>query len=200
MEIMQERPPMVDFEFRPVVDRSQECKTGLIQYKDVVYVKVTPAGSKDCFESLAEDWIKRQEENMRRGNIGRDYFNYFKESYDAFLDGEKLDRPGTHIKNWCAATPAQQKMLLNAGVFTIEDLAAANEDLLKRIGMGARALQQYAVNFLESAKNEGAKSSKIVSLQNQLADALSKIEKLTKLLDRSESDETKKRGRPLKVD
>lgn len=199
MEMMQERPPLIDFEFRPVEDRSKEGEDGLIAYKDVAFVKVTPAGSRDCFESPAEDWIKRQEENLRRGQISRDYFNYFKESYKAFLDGEKLERPGFHVKNWSAATPAQVKMLLAAGVYTVEDLASANDELLKRIGMGARALQYRAVEFLESAKNAGAASSKIATLEAKLTEAERKIEELTTLLKEQNEDEPKRRGRPPKV-
>jgi hypothetical protein len=184
MERMQDRPPMIDFEYRPVEDRSKESETGLVVYKDVAFVKIKPAGSKDCFESVADDWIKRQEENAKKGQISQAYLAYFKESYAAFKQGEVLDRPGTHVKNWGTATPAQLKMLLNAGVYTVEDLAAANEDLLKRIGMGARALQQYAINFLESAKDSGATSSKIVSLENKLADAEKRIDELKRALEK----------------
>lgn len=196
MEMLDERPPLIDFEFRPLEDRSEEQETGIIKYKDVAFVKVTPAGSKDCFESPADDWIKRQEEYCKQGRISRDYLSYFKEAYASFKEGEVLDRPGTHVKNWPAVTPAQAKQLLGAGLFTVEDLVAANEDALKRAGMGARALQYRAKEYLESAKNAGASSSKIITLENKLKAAEQKIEELTAKLNAA--DEPKKRGRPPK--
>jgi predicted RecB family nuclease len=48
--------------------------------------------------------------------------------------------------------PAQIKTLLDINVRTVEELAAANEETLNRVGMGGRALKQKAIIWLESSK------------------------------------------------
>lgn len=49
---------------------------------------------------------------------------------------------GTDIRNWPVVSPAQIKNLFELHVHTIEDLAAANEEVISGIGMGGRMLKQ----------------------------------------------------------
>ena len=200
--LMDERPPLVTFETRAVEDRSKLVENGYYGFKDVDFVMVMPAGGKDVFEDKADKWLEKQQKLVRDKRVPPEHLEYFKRQYKAFKEGESEVIDGTPIKSWPVLTPAQIKSVLQANIKSVEDLAVAPDDALSMIGMGARAFQQKAKNWLESAKGNGVATQRLTDLENKLKEAFDLIEKQNKYIAElelsSSEDKPKRRGRPPK--
>lgn len=193
--LMEDRPCWVEFELRAVEDRKATEEKGHMVYRDVPFAKVTPPGGNLVVEKRAEAWL----EDKRRSNDP--HLRHYEESYRAFIDGLEAPVDGTRIQDWPAVTPAQVKTLQGAGVRAVEDLAAANEELLGRIGMGARALKQKAEAWIASATDTGRAAEELAALRTRTAEQAETIASLEKKVEGLQSalqDNKPKRGRPRK--
>lgn len=191
-----DRPPYVQFEVQSVEDRGASLQQGHYITKDVVFAVVTPAGSKDRIPRQADDWFAQLEQQVQEGRFPREWLNHYKAAYDAFKSDREPPLHGTSIRHLTVLSPAQVQLCLNFSVRTIEDLAAANEETLGRLGMGARMLKQKAIEWLESSKTVGQQVEKITALQQRNTDLeeLVKIqgEKITALTTQVEALTSKK--------
>ena len=191
-----DRPPYVQFEVQSVEDRGASLQQGHYTTKDVVFAIVTPAGSKDRIPRQADDWFAQLEQQVHEGRFPREWLNHYKAAYDAFKSDREPPLHGTSIRHLTVLSPAQVQLCLNFSVRTIEDLAAANEETLGRLGMGARMLKQKAIEWLESSKTVGQQVEKITALQQRNTDLeeLVKIqgEKITALTTQVEALTSKK--------
>jgi hypothetical protein len=172
-----DRPPYVQFEVQSVEDRGASLQQGHYITKDVVFAIVTPAGSKDRIPRQADDWFAQLEQQVQEGRFPREWLNHYKAAYDAFKSDREPPLHGTSIRYLTVLSPAQVQLCLNFSVRTIEDLAAANEETLGRLGMGARMLKQKAIEWLESSKTVGQQVEKITALQQRNTD----LEELVKI-------------------
>lgn len=187
-EINQPRPPYVTFELRPEEDRAQTLESGSYVAIDVPYAIITPQGSKDRIERKVDEWFPQLDQQAREGRIPAEWVRGFKADYTAWVAGNEIPEKGHPVKSWPAASPAQIKTLITAGLRTVEDVAAANEEAIMRLGMGGRALKQRAEEWLHSAAN-GRKAEEFAalrvkneSLENSNTDLRKRIEALEKLL------------------
>lgn len=177
---MQERPPYVMFEIRTQEDRDATIKAGRYIAKDVDFVVITPAGSKDTVERKAEDWIEdiNRKASMSPPSYNPAHVNHFNAMYKAWKDKQTLPETGTPIKGWPVISPAEQENILSANVRTVEDLALLNESGLTRVGMGARALQNKAKAWIESANDHGKVSAEVSALKVKAEEQERRIEDL----------------------
>ncbi|MEC9266713.1 MAG: hypothetical protein VX464_11690 [Pseudomonadota bacterium] len=191
--MLQERPCYVEFEFRGIKNNDASIKAGHAVYEDRIFAIITPAGGSLVVEKEAEVWIS---ELHKRGDSN---VMYYERALQAFKDNAEAPIEGTRIEDWPSLTPAQVKQIKAADVRTVEDLAQANEISINRIGIGARALQQKARAWLESADGQGKASEELAALRTRVADQQDTIENLQAKIARLEasiSDEAKsKRGR-----
>ena len=164
---LEERPPYVRFEVRAEEDRQASLDAGHYVGKDVHYALITPMGSKDCIERKADEWFDKLKQDVAEGRCPREWLAAFKEVYKEWCEGREAPVNGTPITDWPPVSPSQVKTLLSLHVRTVEDLAAANEEVLSRIGMGGRALKQRAVDWLTSASSTGVASGEITALKAQ---------------------------------
>ena len=164
---LEERPPYVRFEVRAEEDRQASLDAGHYVGKDVHYALITPMGSKDCIERKADEWFDKLKQDVSEGRCPREWLAAFKEVYKEWCEGREAPVDGTPITDWPPVSPSQVKTLLSLQVRTVEDLAAANEEVLGRIGMGGRALKQRAVDWLTSASSTGVASGEITALKAQ---------------------------------
>lgn len=171
------RPPHVDFYEDQLEDREASLAAGHYVGKPVNMVRVRQAGSKDSIERVADDWV---DSLPRNPSVLPQWVVHFNAMYDQFKRGLDPVADGTHIKMWPAVSPAESKTLLSAGVRTVEDLALANEPMLLRIGMGARALQQKAVAWLDSAKTTGKAAAELDELRVKVAQLIASDEEKNK--------------------
>lgn len=167
--ILEERPPYVMFETRTIEDRKATLEAGHYVGKDVDYVLITPTGSKDRIERVAEEWLKKIQRDVQEKRCPEAWFRGYSEAYKLWKEGKEIPVQGTPIVTWPILGPSDVKMFLSAGVRTVEDLAAANEETLMRLGMGARTHKQRAVDWLTAAKSEGKLSAEIHKLRTENA-------------------------------
>ena len=177
---MAERPPYVRFEQRAEEDRNASIESGHYVAKDVNYALITPPGSKDCVEKIAEEWLDQIKKKAIEGSFPAAWAEHFAFAYKQWLLDNTVPETGTPIKGWALIGPAMQQQILQANIRTVEDLAVMNEAGLQRIGMGARDLQNKAKAWLEEAGNVGSVAAKNAALEMKLEQALERIVTLEK--------------------
>lgn len=155
LEKREDRPAYVRFQRRPLEDRAASTSEGRYVAKDVDFVLVTPPYSRDVFEQVADDWLAQMKKDAMNGRLPQDWYERYVESYERWKKGEELPLNGTPIKSWPVISPAQQKNLVGLNILTVEDLAAANDEGRRRIGMGAQDLCDKAKSWLSQAKDKG---------------------------------------------
>jgi len=163
--VAEARPPYVVFETRPVEDRAASMEKGHYVTRDVNMAVITPMGSKDRTERVAEEWFQQLQQQVVEGRFPREWRTEFMASYEAWKEGRELPLNGTAILTWPVASPSQVKQLLDAKLRTVEDLAQANEETLAMLGMGARALKDKAVSWLQSAGTTGKVAEELAALR-----------------------------------
>lgn len=159
------RLPYVRFETRPVEDRAKSIEAGHMQYRDVHFAIITPAGTKDIIEKPVEDWLLSLQEGVNQERIPQHWLREYRAAYEHYKTTQENPEFGTAVKNWPSITPAQVQVLLNANLRSIEDVAEANEEAVARIGMGGRALKEKARAWLDSAKDTGVTAAELDALR-----------------------------------
>jgi hypothetical protein len=151
--LMQARPPFVRFEMGSIEDRDASIAAGRYMAQDCAFAYITPSGSKDVHVARAEEWLRdlNAKANKPEPEYNPQWAQHFNTLYERWKNGAELPAFGTPIRTWPLLSPAQVKKLIDINVTTVEDLAAANEPTLVRIGMGAQELKAKAVKFLEVA-------------------------------------------------
>lgn len=161
------KPPFVTFEIRAVEDREQSIAEGHFVAKDVVYAIITPAGTKDRIDKIAEDWLKDLEEAVRGERFPSQWLDAYRQRYRSWLETREIPEDGTPVVSWTMVSPAQVRMLLDMSVRTVEQLAEANEETISRLGMGGRALKDKAKAWLDSSEGQGKIAGELSSLRQE---------------------------------
>jgi hypothetical protein len=164
------KPPYVQFELRAVEDRSGSTEAGHYKAKDVIFAIVTPSGTRDRLEKEAEEWLRGIEEGVKQERIPSEWLRAYRHALQMFKESHENPEFGTPVKDWPSISPAQVRMLMDINLRTVEDLAAANEEALARIGMGARALKAKAQAWLDSSAGQGKLASELESLRTKNAE------------------------------
>ena len=155
LEVMKDRPPYVTFETRAIEDRNASIAAGHEVTKDVDFAIVTPMGSKDRIERVVSEWFEHLRVQTEQGRFEGAWYEAFKVNFRLWKEGQEPPLVGTAIKSWPLASPSQVRTMLEMGLRSVEDLANCNEEGLKRLGMGARALKDKAVAWLAEAAGPG---------------------------------------------
>ena len=186
--VTKERPPYVRFE-----QRAKEAKNsdGTIRYYIQDLAIITAVGTKDIHEKPVDSWFESMSMLEKMDRWPHEWTRKFKEDYAEWKRTNEVPITGTAIANWPVVTKAQSVLLRAINVHTVEDLAAANEETLGRIGMGARALKQMASDWILASGGDQA------TLVQRLGAAQITIETLEKKL-KEQGEELKKFGEALK--
>jgi hypothetical protein len=167
--ILTARPPYIRFERRAIEKRKTVEEGGMPYYVDVDFALVTPHGSKDVLEKIVDEWFPRLAEECRQGRFNNAWLTAYKEAYHAWKNDQEPPLNGTSVKMWPVASPAEVQQLLAMRCLTVEDLAAANEEMLGRIGMGARSLKQRAVDWLTGKSGQGPLIAQLEAMRQTIA-------------------------------
>lgn len=161
-------PPAFRFERRATEDREASLAAGALVMKDEDWVIVQQRGSKDESEFPALQWISQMERAAidRPREMPSSWVRGFKDVYAAFKKGEDCQVDGYPLKNWPAITPAEAKNCARCGLHAVEDIAHANEEVLRQLGLGSRTLQQKARAFLEARASNGA-AAELANLRDE---------------------------------
>lgn len=183
--VAQERPPYVMFERVAIEDREASVEAGHYVAMNVDMAFITPAGSKDRIERRVSDWFAYLAQEVDNNRFPRAWLQEFKAAYEAWKEGKEIPVNGTPIVAWPVASPAQVKMLTEMHILTVEDLAAANEEAVGRLGMGGRALKDRAVLWLSSSEDKGKLVEELNALRLEKKESdvqLKKLEETVKSL------------------
>ena len=174
----EERPAYVRFETRPITDKEASLREGRNISVDEDWALITPPYSKDCVEKKVKSWFSTLEANARNNRIPAAWVKMYKEQYEAYKEGQEIPVNGISVKNWAILSPAQVQNLINAGCRTVEDLAQANDEALRRLGMGGHELRNKAQAFLKASVDHGSIVEENALLKNQLGQLQGTIESM----------------------
>lgn len=160
------RPPYVVFEVRALEDRNATIAKGCRIDRDVDFVIIRQVGSKDTAEMEAKVWLETLDKDP---NMQPEWVDKFKDAYQRWKAGQEPAVDGVPVSQWPAINKAQASLLLAAQIRTVEDLAAANEAALARVGIGARELQNKAKEFLRVANDTGKAAEELAVLRARAA-------------------------------
>lgn len=167
MDKREERPAFVRFQRRPMKDAAASLRDGRHVSKDIDFALVTPPYSRDVFEQVATDWLAQMEKEVRNNRLPPEWYERYVLSYERWKKGEEMPLNGTPIKGWPVISPAQQQNLIGINVLTVEDLAAANDEGRRRMGMGAQDLCDKAKAWLSQAKDKGPLTMENAALRSE---------------------------------
>lgn len=179
LEQQKARPPYVTFETKAIKNEANSQKAGHVVYDDVDFAIIMPIGGKDKVEREADSWLAEISRKAEEDLYPAEWVVHFKGIYDLWKQGKDIPANGLSVKMWPVATPAEVKTLIDARVFTVEDLAAANEETLMRLGMNSRVLKQKAEAYLLSS-DKGKATEAMAQVKQDLEAALLRIAALEK--------------------
>lgn len=195
--LQQGPPPYIRFENRAEEDRTETIKQGKLVLKDVDYVIIARAGSKDTVEKIAPEWLDHCEKMSRESTPlwPADWAVAHRKMYEQWKSGQEPTQPGFPIRQWAGITKAQAENLVLARVLTVEHLALADEATMQNIGMGGRALKERAAAWLES--NKGNKGEELAALRadnSTLAQTVGALQEKVAELEAALSAQPRKRA------
>lgn len=167
--VIEARPPYVRFEVRAIKRMKSLAEGGDIYFVNQDFALITAHGSKDTVEKEVTEYIERLKKEVRDQRYPQLWLDAFVANYKAWKNDQEPPLNGFDIREWPAASPAEIKMLRELRVLTVEDLAAANEELLNRVGMGARALKTKAEQWLRTKSDIGPVVAEISALKTAVA-------------------------------
>lgn len=179
-----DRPPYVRFERIAEEDKVASAKAGHYIARDVDMVYVTPPYSKDMFKQTARDWFPRMEQQVQTGRLSAEWLQKWREQYRAWQNGQEVPAHGVPIKGWGVISPGQQETLIHANIRTVEDLAAVNDEGMRRIGMGAMDLRNKAKAWLAQLNDKGPLTQEVTALKSENAVLRANIETLTERVEK----------------
>lgn len=170
------RPPYIEFEQRAVEDRDATIKAGHIVYKDVDFVISRQIGSVNTVEKIATEWLADQQNLADKNRIPREWLDHYRKRYDEYKQGLEPSVNGTALRLWPAISKADVENCVRLKILTVEDLAQINDDTMRLLGMGARALQQKAQAYLDSRGDTA--TEELAALRQKAEDQAATIESL----------------------
>jgi hypothetical protein len=202
ISIFDKRPPFVRFEEREMgLNAEATAKEGRPIPRVVVMACITPHGSKDCFEKVAEDWLQQIKQKALSGEYPVEWKNHFELQYSEWCKGNELPREGTPVKTWAMCTREASTRLVAAGITTVEDLAQFPDNGLGAIGMDGRYLRDMARSWLTEAKDKGANAKALADANIKIAELSSTVSEQSRRIDNLMArleNEDRPRGRPRK--
>lgn len=110
--------------------------------------------------------------------------------YEAFKAGHEISLDGIPIEQWPVLRKSQVLELKAIGFQTVEQIAAMNDNVIQKVGMGARELKNLAVAYLDDAA-AGAQLAKTTAenakLLSRVAEQDKKLEEMGALLNQVHS-------------
>jgi len=183
--------PFIRFERRPIEDKAASVAAGHYVARDVDYALITPPYSKDVLIKKVDAWLEQLKTDVSNNRVPQSWVDAQKKAYSYFLKGQELPLEGTPIKGWGMISPAQQETLVKMHVLTVEQLAAMNDEGVRRVGIGAIELKNKAIAWLKNIKKAGASTLEITALkkenENLKADMLVLKEKMNELIAQHEA-------------
>lgn len=165
MQANEAKPAYVVFEQRTLENRDETEKQGKFVGRVVNFALITPQGSKDRIERVADEWLEYLKDQVGADRFPRTWYDAYVSIYKDWKEGREIPLNGTPILGWQAVSTQQQDLIIAANIRTVEDLANANDTAIHAIGMGGRALVEKAKTWLETANDTGKVAAELQSLR-----------------------------------
>lgn len=180
--VMKARPPHVRFLKVAVEDRNKSIEAGHPVYEDVDHVVITPQGSKDSVTKTAKEWLENSDLQVREERLPPDWAEKFHGAYDHWKRGEEIPVEGTALANWPAISAGELATCKGIHILTVEDLATANDEGIRRLGMGGLELKKRARKYLDASAGPGKLLAENSALMQKLTDTETRREELERRL------------------
>jgi hypothetical protein len=172
--VLKARPPHLSFIRVAVEDRDGSIANGYPTFKDVDHVRITPQGSRDSVEKPVADWLLATDQQVREERLPPEWAEKFRGAYEHWKRGEEVPIDGTPLVVWPAISPAELQACKNVHILSLEDLAVANDEAVRKIGMGGLALKQRAQKYLAASGGPGKLVAENADLQAKFKDSESR--------------------------
>jgi hypothetical protein len=169
------------FYVEPVLDEAKTQEAGHPVFSEVEFVKIIIPGSRN------ERPIFRVNENHKKR---------WPEQYKAFKDGVEYKGDGMPLIEWPQLTKTMVVTLNAIGIESVEELAEANEEGLRKLGGMYLDMKYKAQDFL---KNETASSREIKKLESQNLDLEKRIKELEAIMEKEHNAKSAKVRQKAKV-
>lgn len=169
IQIAEARAPWVMFETRAVEDRAASIESGMYKAKDVDFALITPHGSRDQIDREVAEWFEYLAQEVKSERFPAAWLKAYRAAYAEWKEGRSTPLDGTPVANWPVLSPAQVKLLQDLKILTVEVLANANEETMRRLGMGAVSLVAKAKEWVAQSVT-GRNVEQTVALQQQVTD------------------------------
>ena len=157
-------PTVARFFFHAKENPAKSRQEGRPVFDQIEYVEITiPGDSRTRLVRAVTDVDRRR---------WPDLYARFKEA------GEAQPVEGTPLEQWPQITVSQIAEMKAQHVYTVEQLANVADHLLHRLGLGARALQTKAREWLALGEDKGRAVEKILQQGEELSAALRRISDL----------------------
>jgi hypothetical protein len=201
--VADKRPPFVRFEEREMGFNLEASElAGRPIPKVVTLACVTPHGSKDVFEKVADEFLAQLKRKALAGEYPTEWLHHFELQYSEFKKGNELPREGTPTKTWAGVSKEQSVRLCALGYTTIEDVAQIPDSGLPMLGLDGRYLRDLARSWINESKDKGVNARALADAQVKIESQQATIESLqTRLAKLEQSQEEAPRrgpGRPRK--
>jgi hypothetical protein len=200
VSVFDKRPPYVRFEEREMGMNAEATeKAGRPIPRVVIMACITPHGSKDVHEKIAEEWLAQIKAKALAGDFPPEWLAHFELQFKEWQRGNELPRDGTPVKTWQMCTREAATRLIGNGITTVEDLAQFPDSGLGAIGMDGRYLRDMAKNWIAEAKDKGTNAKALadanVEIERLKAANAALTERVDRLAARLEEQETSPRRR-----
>lgn len=195
------RLPHVRFDTQVLETKDAE---GHILFNNVYFAYITPAGGKDEVVKRADEWLAdlKQKSQVRgpfdaAANEYDTWYERFSKGFEQYKAGQEMTCNGTPLRASLAFTKAEVAQAESVRIFSIEDLAACNEEAIGRMSMNGRGLKMKAAKLLED-KASGHLAQENEALRMSIAALEEKVNKML-AAGVQEPVERKKPGRKPKA-
>lgn len=175
-----ERPAYVRFERIAVEDKAASVSQGRYVAREIDMALITPPYSKDVFKIKVPQWIANMKQDVQNNRLPEAWMDDYIAAYEKWKKGEEIPLNGIAIKGWGVISLSQQETLIRMNVLTVEDLAAINDEGIKRIGMGGMDLKNKAQAWLAQLKDKGPLTQEMASIKAENSLLKSNVETLTR--------------------
>jgi hypothetical protein len=179
----EERPPLIRFERTVKEDVVASRKSGRFVGLDVDIALVTPPYSRDVMKHELPAYWKKLQNDVSSGRFRKEWLDGYLKAYDAWKSGQEIPLNGVPIRGWGVISPAVQENLTRMNILTVEDLAAVNDEGLKRIGMGSQELKNKAKAWLSQLNSKGPLTQEIAAVRKENDILNAQVSSLMKTVD-----------------
>jgi hypothetical protein len=160
----------VQFYMESLKDEEASVAAGRPIFVDKEFIKIIPVGDRNT--EICRP-VKRDYDGGTPPDEER-----WPNQYRAFKNQQIQPHEGTPLEQWAPLTKSQVLTLKAINIHTVEQLAAVSDTNLHNVGMGARALRDNAISFLQQAKD----GSEVIKQAAQIEYLTKQVEALTNQL------------------